>query len=77
MHLEIVCDSTQILVHRMIEEITHERQDALVGVSVLPALKEPSHHDVLASVRLVLNKFHKKCKTFKCINAHRVASLQL
>jgi len=38
MHLEIVCDSTQILVHWTIPEILQERQDALVGVSVLPAL---------------------------------------
>ena len=62
MHLEIVCESTQIglLVHWTILEITHERQDALVGVSVLPALKEPSHHDVLDSVRLAFNRFHNK-----------------
>jgi len=32
MHLEIVCDSTEILVHWMIMEIAHECQDALFKV---------------------------------------------
>jgi len=63
MHLEIMCDSTKTLVHRTILEITHERQDALIGISLLPALKVPSHHDVLTSVRLAV-VYVKPCHTF-------------
>jgi len=57
-HLEIVCDSTQILVHLMILEITHERQDALVGVSVLLALIWRSvsrHHLFVQYISLLLD----------------------
>jgi len=76
MHLEIVCDSTQILVHQTILEITHERQDALVGVSVLLALKEPSHHDVLASVCLTFKKLHQKMQNVRICSDLQTSTCQ-
>ena len=57
-HLVIVCDSTQILVHRTIMEITHKCQDALVSVSVLPALSWRSvsrHHLFVEYISLLLD----------------------